>query len=839
MIRKLSRYILITTLAVLVSASSPRTPENRQPTPGAVTNPDVLVTQDLSTGLTLQDVIAALVGTSSINISNISFNGSDSALGTFSGGTGIIGFEQGIILSSGLVQNVIGPNTADGDGHAHGLPGDADLDSLIPGFETEDACILEFDFECAAVNQIGFEYVFASEEYNEYVNNDFNDVFGFFVNGKNVALLPDGQTVVSINNVNGGNPLGDSASNPQYFINNDECQFSTVPSCPLNTEMDGLTVVLVARAKIQPGVNHIKLAIADAGDGILDSDVFIKGQSFVCGAVNNNTPTCAINPSGPFNLEVGGNLTFTVTGSDPDDGQAIYLYSLGNLPPGATMTPSLPRAGSRTGLSSQFSWTPTQAGDYTAAYFVTDSLGGADTNSVRIIVTAPEINLPPVALISPPGPYTIPTGSNLSFVVSGTDPNDGQTIQLSAFGTLPPGAIMNPPLPVTGPDDGVTSLFSWTPTLPGVYVARFILTDNQGQADTVSTQITVVEGNPPRVVSTSPPDNAVEVIWDARVLIQFSERINANQLTSSFQALSSRHGSMAINIGLLNDSLVAISPQQHPWPDDGEVTIRVLGSLADLAGNTLDGNTNGISEGVIVDDYVFSFQTAPGVYSGDANDDGIVDERDILPLGVHYLRTGPQRFSNSNIWSLEFAQPWVPREATHADCDGNGIIDSLDICPILEFFDREVPAKTGTTIYSNVAAGLDPNVRTALARALLECDNGSLAVRAALIEALGGTTESNQPVPSGFRMHQNYPNPFNAGTVIEWQLDSESIVDLTVYDILGRRVRTLVNQLFPAGTFRVSWDAKDNAGNPAASGVYVYRLAAGTQSQSKSMILLR
>ncbi|MCH8850349.1 MAG: choice-of-anchor L domain-containing protein, partial [Chloroflexi bacterium] len=127
---------------------------------------------------------------------------------------------------------------------------DAFLDSLVAG-DTLDACILEFDFECpagSAGSNVAFRYNFSSEEYNEYSNTSFNDVFGFFLNGTNIALLPDGITVVSINNVNGGNPFSVGAVNPAFFINNDLNDGGPF----VDIEADGLTVVLTASAPINP-----------------------------------------------------------------------------------------------------------------------------------------------------------------------------------------------------------------------------------------------------------------------------------------------------------------------------------------------------------------------------------------------------------------------------------------------------------------------------------------------------------------------------------------------------------------------------------------------------------
>ena len=113
---------------------------------------------------------------------------------------------------SGAIANVIGPNEEDGITADNDQPGDADLDTLIPGGSTFDACVLTFDF-VPQTDVLTFDYVFTSDEYNEYANTEFNDVFGFFVNGQNVALIPGTTTPVAINNVNDGE-ISNGSGNP-------------------------------------------------------------------------------------------------------------------------------------------------------------------------------------------------------------------------------------------------------------------------------------------------------------------------------------------------------------------------------------------------------------------------------------------------------------------------------------------------------------------------------------------------------------------------------------------------------------------------------------------------
>ncbi len=234
------------------------------------------------------DLVRAILGVG-VTFSNATFVGTVKSAGTFTGGADI-GFDTGIILSSGSIKNAEGPNVDDGITGVNALPGDVDLDTLTTS-KTKDATLLEFDF-VPNKSTVSFQYVFGSDEYNEFVNASFNDVFGFFVNGVNVALLPSTTTttnVVSINNVNNGNPFGTNPKNPQFYRNNDLDDGGG----SICTEMDGLTVVLNVVAAVNPNVtNHIKMAIADAQDSSLDSNVFLAGGSFTA----NTPPTVTCMP---------------------------------------------------------------------------------------------------------------------------------------------------------------------------------------------------------------------------------------------------------------------------------------------------------------------------------------------------------------------------------------------------------------------------------------------------------------------------------------------------------------------------------------------------------------
>lgn len=99
-------------------------------------------------------------------------------------------------------------------------------------------------------------------------------------------------------------------------------------------------------------------------------------------------------------------------------------------------------------------------------------------------------------------------------------------------------------------------------------------------------------------------------------------------------------------------------------------------------------------------------------------------------------------------------------------------------------------------------------------------------------------TETPQPV-SGFHLGQNYPNPFNPTTAISYQLSAISQVKLAIYNLLGQKVRTLVNARQPAGNYDVKWDGRDENGMEVSGGIYFYRLSAGSFQKTRKMVLLR
>jgi hypothetical protein len=94
-------------------------------------------------------------------------------------------------------------------------------------------------------------------------------------------------------------------------------------------------------------------------------------------------------------------------------------------------------------------------------------------------------------------------------------------------------------------------------------------------------------------------------------------------------------------------------------------------------------------------------------------------------------------------------------------------------------------------------------------------------------------------IPKEFLLTQNYPNPFNPATTIRYEIPNESRVVLKVYNMLGQEVRTLANTTQGRGVYHVQWDGKNESGNMVSSGVYLYRLEAGSTVKSRKMLFIK
>ncbi len=275
----------------------------------------VLVTNVNSdvTGL-IEDV---LFPGSCYTISNVVYDGQPDQVGNFSSGTTSISLEEGVILSSGNINDAPGPNSSSSTSTSFGTSAtDADMSGLAGGGALFDYVAIEFDIAPSS-DVIAFDFVFANEEYCEFSSSPtYNDVFACFLSGPgitgpyanssiNMALLPTGDHV-SNNTVN-------DVVNNTYFIDNlagPSCGNGT-PYAPNDIEYDGFTTVLSAMATgLTPGdTYHMKLVLTDVGDGSQDAAVFLA-------AVDDSCCPFTVDTGADINICEGASASISTTITD-------------------------------------------------------------------------------------------------------------------------------------------------------------------------------------------------------------------------------------------------------------------------------------------------------------------------------------------------------------------------------------------------------------------------------------------------------------------------------------------------------------------------------------------
>ncbi|HAP70771.1 MAG TPA: hypothetical protein DCR04_13805, partial [Flavobacteriales bacterium] len=288
----------------------------------------------------VRDYVENVLLGSCVTASNITYSGAARAAGTFDGTGTVLGLNGGIVLTSGEANTATGPDNANSAGAGNAGTGDPDLSVLAAGFQTFDAAILEFDF-IPQSDTLRFNYIFGSEEYPEYVNSGYNDVFGFFISGpgiagpftggaENIALIPGTALPVAIDNVNNGysgtEPSTGPCENCAYYVDN-----SNGPA----VQYDGHTTMLTAEIVVTPCVQyHIKIAVADAGDGSLDSGVFLEGGSFSAGNGAGVEVAIATGVTGIFEGCDIGTFVFRRDGGNNNDPVTVDYTVSGTATPG-------------------------------------------------------------------------------------------------------------------------------------------------------------------------------------------------------------------------------------------------------------------------------------------------------------------------------------------------------------------------------------------------------------------------------------------------------------------------------------------------------------------------
>lgn len=248
------------------------------------------------------------------NVVGGNFDDGDKSYGYFNRNDSNFPFDKGLVLSTGKLKHVPGPNTTLSDDDAPGWTGDRDLEQALDISGTVNATIIEFDFVPRADN-IRFRYIFASEEYQEGDRNTcrYSDAFAFLIKPiggqySNIAVVPGTSTPVLVTTVHSGIPGACPPINETYFEgwNGREAAIN----------FNGQTKILTAESSVQVNqAYHIKLVIADHSNYRYDSAVFLEGGSFNISA--NLGPDRSFVTNNPLCEDETYLLDATPTGTNP------------------------------------------------------------------------------------------------------------------------------------------------------------------------------------------------------------------------------------------------------------------------------------------------------------------------------------------------------------------------------------------------------------------------------------------------------------------------------------------------------------------------------------------
>ncbi len=304
-----------------------------------------------------------------VQVTGASYTGPASSAAVYSNGQlspGVVPSNTGVILSTGraadFTQSSGDPNRNAGTTtDTSGVNNNAQFNT-VAGASTFDAVWLDVDF-IPTGDEMTMQFVFSSEEYPEFINSQFNDVVGVWINGTLVPIeVGNGKTTV--NNING-------TTEENLFRSNTNDAF--------NTEMDGFTVTLTLKIPVNPGVvNSIRIGIADTADARYDSNLLIAGNSVQTVLVAGNDDV-TINPNGTKTLAALAN-------DQGPTGATLTITHVNGVAVTAGQTITLP-SGQQVTLNANGTFTIVGDGSIetkTFTYTVSDGLGHTDTAFVTI-----------------------------------------------------------------------------------------------------------------------------------------------------------------------------------------------------------------------------------------------------------------------------------------------------------------------------------------------------------------------------------------------------------------------------------------------------------------------
>ncbi len=550
----------------------------------------------------------------------------------------------------------------------------------------------------------------------------------------------------------------------------------------------------------------------------------------------NNIPTIAAVTGAPFTVNQGEAVSFTVTASDADASDIITLSAL-SIPANATFNQAV-GSGS---VSGNFSFTPdiTQSGTFSAVFTATDNAGGTSATFTVIInvieiqndrlFSTSAVGQQPVGGLSgkrniffPINMVTVQTVYGIqfdfkydplffevdSFIVTGRTAdyvvydNIGQTpgeIKVVTFG------LNNEP--IVNVEDTTAVLYAVmsidsnaTPGDYGIYI------ENGWES-----------------INPDPNFPSLELVVDSGVIqvdnpgdVNLDKRIDVADLVNIVASI--------INTFTLNERQF----------DVADVITNDTVNVFDLVGivNLVFGIPLNPNPAPLLDNETATIALAYSPLVAGGNEMIVVNSETPVDLAAVEI----------NI-AYDPSAVLLGKPTLAADAQGMSIQSNDDMTGNLKVLVHFTNPVSGARIESGFAEMIE--IPMIAKKEIFAGDTEQLRITqanfstdaAAKVEVDG--FEGPQILPVSFFLSQNYPNPFNPSTTIEFSIESNKYVSLIIYNILGRQVRSLVDESMPAGAHSIKWDATNQEGAHVASGVYLYRLTVDDNTQSKKMLLLK
>ncbi len=358
----------------------------------------------------------------------------------------------------------------------------------------------------------------------------------------------------------------------------------------------------------------------------------------------------------------------------------------------------------------------------------------------------------------------------------------------------------------------------------------YIFSVKYGRHSVLDTMVVSVINRPLEIVSVM-PDVSSEILVDEKPMrIEFNEPLDRMSVDKSVLINDTRGEEFSYYYDSEANALI-IDAADRLLPTQDTITITLSSELLDLAGHPL------------IKSQKLTFMTGPVVYPGDANNDGIVDENDVVSLVRYWNCSGQQRtFPQPLVWAAQPARSWDDPKAGYADVNGDGQVNGDDVCGIVANWGRMSGNVNFNSLYSlespdKILAQTDQTVLRDIYTSVINCPDGGGEYIVGILKSLLFDNRDN--FPDEYMLYQNYPNPFNPETIIEYFLPEASQLNIAVYNIIGQKVYDLYDGFAPEGFGSVTWHGIDNIGKPVASGIYFYRLEAENAAITKRMILIR